>query len=389
MNPKISTTLLALIMAFLLSSCGDEKKSAGPGNNSPGLEIQDDPWAKAVSTGSQHTCAILNDDSLVCWGANSSSQLGDGSTTDRNTPVGVNLEDGMTAVALSAGKTHTCAILNDDSLVCWGGNGNSQLGDGSNTKRNTPVSVDLGDGMTAVAVSAGETHTCAILNDDSLKCWGDNTSGRLGDGSTTSRLTPVSVDLGDGVTAKALSAGGTHTCAILNDDSLVCWGFNFFGQLGDGSTTDRNTPVEVNLGDGVSAKAVGAGSHHTCAILNDDSLVCWGANGSGQLGDGSTTDRSTPVGVNLGDGVSAVALSTGSNHTCAILNDGSPLCWGANGNGRLGDGSSTGRSTPVGVNLEDGGERCGGQCWRLSHLRHSQRRFSCVLGVEWEWSIGR
>jgi alpha-tubulin suppressor-like RCC1 family protein len=253
-----------------------------------------------VSAGGKHTCAILDDGSLKCWGDDHRGQLGDGgSNIAKDTPVSVSLGTGRTAVAVSAGDEHTCAILDDGSLKCWGLDNEGQLGDGgSNTNKNTPVSVSLGTGRTAVAVSAGDAHTCAILDDGSLNCWGPDGYGQLGDGgSNTNKNTPVSVSLGTGRTAVAVSAGFAHTCTILDDGSLKCWGLDNYGQLGDGGTnTNKNTPVSVSLGTGRTAVAVSAHWHNTCAILDDGSLKCWGFDSHGQLGDGgSNTNKNTPV----------------------------------------------------------------------------------------------
>ncbi|MDB2367127.1 hypothetical protein N9V76_01695, partial [Candidatus Poseidoniales archaeon] len=176
-----------------------------------------------------------------------------------------------TDTTFSAGDYHTCAILDDGSLNCWGDDDYGQLGDGgTNSDKNTPVSVSLGTGRTAVAVSAGYAHTCAILDDGSLKCWGDDNWGQLGDGgSNTAKTTPVSVSLGNGRTAVAVSAGFQHTCAILDDGSLKCWGLDGSGQLGDGgSNTNKDTPVSVSLGNSRTAVAVSAGDYHNCAILD-------------------------------------------------------------------------------------------------------------------------
>ena len=189
--------------------------------------------------------------------------------------------DGRTAKAVSLGDSHTCAILDDDSLKCWGNNNYGKLGyNGSN--RFTPTAVGLGDGRTAKAIALGDNHTCAILDDDSLKCWGDGS--RLGVGASNSRFTPTAVDLGDSRMAKAIALGDGHTCAMLDDDSLKCWGANHREQLGDGTTTWRYTPTVVNLGDGRTAKAIALGDNHTCAILDNDSLKCWGSNDVGETG---------------------------------------------------------------------------------------------------------
>jgi alpha-tubulin suppressor-like RCC1 family protein len=297
--------------------------------------------AVAVSAGGFHTCAVLNDGTLRCWGRNDYGQLGDGTNTSSNLPVTVS---GISnAVAVSAGGSHTCAVLNDGTLRCWGDNSSGQLGNGTNTRSNLPVIVS---GISnAVAVSAGDYHTCAVLNDGTLRCWGDNSSGRLGNGTNTSSNLPVTVS---GITnAVAVSAGYGHTCAVLNDGTLRCWGYNGYGQLGNGTYTNSNLPVTVS---GISnAVAVSAGYLHTCAVLNDGTLRCWGWNYYGQLGDGTNTDSNLPVtvsGISNAVAVSAGGLDYGS-HTCAVLNDGTLRCWGANWNGQLGNGTNTDSNLPV------------------------------------------
>ena len=308
---------------------------------------------KSIVGAAYHTCAVMDDSSLMCWGKNDVGQLGvlRLPNTAVTSPVGpVDLGSGRTAKALSLGSSHTCAILDDNTLKCWGYGGySSPLGYGDQTSRTAPEAtavVNLGAGRTAKAVSAGSSHTCAILDDDTLKCWGDNSQGYLGDGTTTGRNTPTAVNLGSGRTAKAISAASSHTCAILDDDTLKCWGNGGQGQLGYGDATSRTAPeatAVVNLGAGRTAKAVSTGSSHTCALLDDDTLKCWGRGAFGMLGYGDETDRSAPEAtavVNLGTGRTAKAASAGSSYTCAILDDDTLKCWGRNENGKVGVGSS-------------------------------------------------
>ena len=226
-------------------------------------------------------------------------QLGDGTNTDRSTPTQTSsLGTDRTAVAITAGLYHTCAILDDGSVSCWGYNYNGQIGDGTTTDRNTPTPTSsLGTDRTAVAIDSGYFHTCAILDDGSVSCWGYNNYGQLGDGTTTDRNTPTQTSsLGTDRTAVAITAAVYHTCAILDDGSVSCWGWNIYGQIGDGTNTDRNTPTQTSsLGTDRTAVAINAGGIHTCAILDDGSVSCWGYNYNGQIGDGTTTDRNTPT----------------------------------------------------------------------------------------------
>ena len=236
---------------------------------------------------------------------------------------------------------HSCAILDNGELKCWGENGKGQLGQLGTTDSHIPPStaVNLGTGRTAVAVSAGVYHTCAILDNGDVKCWGSDYRSQLGNGATSgNQYTPpnTAIDLGTGRTAVALSAGYYHGCAILDNGDLKCWGWDQAGQLGDGGTnTDQSSPTLVNLGTGRTAVAVSAGHHHTCAILDNGELKCWGLDDYGQLGNGGNTATLTApstTAIDLGTGRTAIAVTaaTYSNHTCAILDNGDMKCWGRN-----------------------------------------------------------
>ena len=192
---------------------------------------------------------------------------------------------------LALSKHHSCALKNKNNVYCWGDNGWGQLGDGSTTDRLTPTTINVGNGRTVTQLALGWHQSCAVLNDGVVKCWGRNSNGELGDGSTTDRLTPTTINVGNGTTVTQLALGGYHSCAVLNDDVVKCWGSNLWGQLGDGPTTDRLTPTTINVGNGRTVTQLALGEYHSCAVLDDGVVKCWGNNFDGQLGDGSTNDH--------------------------------------------------------------------------------------------------
>jgi alpha-tubulin suppressor-like RCC1 family protein len=309
-----------------------------------------------IDTGTASTCALLSDGSIRCWGSNANGMLGDGTTTNRLSPTATaSLGQGRTATSISVGHSHTCAILDDGSVKCWGSNDYGQLGDGTTVNRVAPTSTaSLGAGRTATSIAVGTSFSCAILDDGSVKCWGSNDYGEIGNGGSSSQYESPqgTLSLGVGRTADSISAGGNHVCVILDDGSVKCWGRGNQGQLGRGSTDDGSGPTDspVDLGTGRTATAISAGSHTTCAVLDDGSVKCWGSNDYGQLGDGTTTDRLSPVATSsLGTGRTAISVTAGGVSTCAILDDGSVKCWGRNNYGQVGNGQEIDTDTPVGV----------------------------------------
>jgi alpha-tubulin suppressor-like RCC1 family protein len=302
-----------------------------------------------AALGGGHSCARKEDGTVWCWGDNSYGQLGDG--TDLGTsssPVLVSAL-GVTAVAVALGTSHTCARKGDGSLWCWGDNSQGQLGDGTLVARSSPVLASA-LGATAVAVALGTSHTCARKGDGSLWCWGDNSQGQLGDGTTAEKGSPVKLPVEAallGTTAVEVAAGVFHTCARKADGSLWCWGRNAYGQLGDGTLLDRASPVQV-AALGTMVVGVALGGHHSCARKADGSLWCWGRNAYGQLGDGTLLDRASPVQV-AALGTTVVGLALGGYHSCARKHDGTLWCWGRNDYGQLGDGTLLDQSSPVPV----------------------------------------
>ncbi|KYF91466.1 hypothetical protein BE17_44695 [Sorangium cellulosum] len=308
------------------------------GDNLAPVNLGADKTAIIIAAGDSHTCASLNDRSVKCWGHNNYGQLGLGSTTsvvgDSSAEMGdnlapVNLGTDKLAVLIATGGSHTCVTLWDDSLKCWGNNNYGQLGLGSTANVVGDSSTEMGDNLapvnlgtnkTTAAIAAGQYHTCALLNDNSVKCWGYNNYGQLGLGRSISYVGRSATEMGDNLApvdlgahqvAIDIAAGDSHTCALLDDNSVKCWGYNNYGQLGlersisyigRSATEMGDNLAPVNLGTGKTAIAIAAGQYHTCALLNDNSVKCWGYNSSGQLGLGNTNtvgDSSAEMGDNL------------------------------------------------------------------------------------------
>ncbi len=298
-----------------------------------------------IELGGFHSCARRIDGEAWCWGGNNrrdtltgdGGQLGDGTLINRPSPTPVSALIG--AAAIAGGEFHTCARMNDGTVRCWGWNGHGQIGDTTTLDRLVPTPVPS---LTAVLeLRAFGSHNCARTA-SSVACWGRNASGQLGDGLYANRSAPNVVA---GLTNVAELAGGrSHTCARMNTGAVSCWGRNADGQLGDGSTTGHPTPTTVTgLTDAV---AIYAGGFETCARRVDESVVCFGLNTDGEIGDGTTSpNRSTPTVVkNLGP-VSQVAV--GGYHACALRTDGTVACWGDNEFGQIGDGTNIDRLAPT------------------------------------------
>jgi alpha-tubulin suppressor-like RCC1 family protein len=291
-----------------------------------------------IAVGGSHTCAWFTDRSARCWGSNSTGQLGDGTFSDRLAP---NAVPGLAGVVeIVAGGTseepaggHTCARLAKGEVRCWGDNAAGQVGDGSQTTRKTPVAVTLA--APAIQLSAGFNHTCAVLEGGTVACWGGNGNGQLGDGSTVPRSAPVAVR---GLTnAVEVAAGNAHTCARTTDNRILCWGDNAAGKLGDGTTSQRTTPVAVVGLPAVSPVEIGTGFGHTCARFDDGTARCWGLNQDrGTLGNGTLVDSVKPVLVGGGGVLQQLSVGAG-DYACALYQGSSLKCWGYNNAGRFGN----------------------------------------------------
>lgn len=363
------------------------------GTNLPTVNLGAAVAAKLLVAGYSSTCALLTDGGLKCWGYNFNGQLGLGDAMTRGVTPGemgdqlprVNLGSGRTATLVDMGGAHVCALLDSGAVKCWGGNSNGQLGLGDTRDRGTAPSdmgdalpaVSLGTGRTAKMIATGQIHSCALLDNGTVKCWGLNDSGDLGLGDMETRGDNANemgdnlpaVNVGTGRTAQLIAAGAFHTCALLDNAAVKCWGNNGYGQLGLGNTADRggnrnemgdNLPA-VNLGTGRSAKSIVAGGFHTCALLDNDTVKCWGTNTQGELGLGDVLTRGenpNTIGdhlppIDLGTGRVAKLLALGSSCSCALLDNGAVKCWGFNNSGQLGLGDVSNR----GDNANEMGDR--------------------------------
>jgi len=291
-------------------------------------------WAY-VSAGDEFTCGVKVDGTMWCWGRDANDELGNGaSTTQQNSPVQIGT--GFTWKNVQGGWVTACALRTDNTVWCWSLNNNGQVGDNSTTPRSSPVQVNGGGTWKMLGeIAASSEHVCAIRSDDTLRCWGDNFYGQIGDNtSSNDRLVPTAPN-GGGTWKYVVTGGHTgsgQTCGIKTDDTLWCWGNNSEGQLGDNSIIQRNIPTSVNGGG--TWKMVSIGQLHTCGIKGDKTLWCWGYNLQGQLGDNTTNQRRVPTQVNGGGMWKYVAA--GDEHTCGIKTDDSLWCWGYNTEGAVG-----------------------------------------------------
>jgi alpha-tubulin suppressor-like RCC1 family protein len=294
-----------------------------------------------------HTFYLRSDATLWGWGSNSSGQLGNGTTTDRATRPQVTTISDMKLV--DTGEDHTVALKSDGTVWTWGNNSNGQLGNGTTASSSVPIQVSSLSNV--IDVTAGNKFTVALKSDGTVWAWGSNSSGQLGNGTTTDSSVPVQVT-GLSTAATAVSAGYDHVLSLQSDTTVWAWGDNSNGQLGNGTTTNSSVPVQ---GTGLSyMSAVAAGNHFSLTLRYTDQTVwAWGLNSSGQLGNGTTTDSVTCVNVSVL--ASATAIAAGYDHAVALQSDGTAWTWGDNSNGQLGNGTTSLSTTPVQVTGLSGG----------------------------------
>jgi alpha-tubulin suppressor-like RCC1 family protein len=305
---------------------------------------------KQVSGGASNSAAIKTDGTLWTWGRNANGQIGDNTSSTRSSPV-TTTGGGTNWQQVSAGLNSffTSAIKTDGTLWTWGQNTFGALGDGTSTVRSSPVTT-TGGGTNWRQVSGGQYHCAAIKTDGTLWAWGRNASGQLGTSTATSINTSPITTSGGGSTWKQVASGANHTAAIKTDGTLWTWGENTFGTLGDGTASSRSSPVTTS-GGGTNWKQVACGNGHTAAVKTDGTLWTWGYNQFFRLGDGTSSDRSSPV-TTTGGGTNWKQVAAGNFHTVAIKTDGTLWSCGYNATGCLGDNTSSSRSSlvqPVGA----------------------------------------
>lgn len=389
----------------------DTTKGKGPifGTCEGGEEVPGQPNLVRIDSGGTQACATKSDNTVYCWGTGGQGQLGNGGNANSSTPLAVTVSGALagktlqslqlgfyyscvvtvsdgaycwgqppaggggglapSAVttsgalagkkfkAIAAGFSHICGIATDDKAYCFGANNFGQLGNGTNTTSSSPVPVTTSgalSGKTITSISSTTDHTCVIASDDNAYCWGHNDQGQLGNGTTSDSNVPVAVAL-SGMTAKSISTGNTHTCAIASDNNAYCWGYNAYGGLGNGTGTPSSTPVPVATSGALSGKtikAIDAGYYFSCAIASDNKAYCWGYGYDGQLGNGTTSPSSSPVAVTTSGALSGKtikSISAGSGSVCVLTSGNSAYCWGDNYYGKLGNGLTADSPSPVQV----------------------------------------
>lgn len=312
----------------------------------------------AVAGGSGHSVALTSTGRVYAWGQNDVGQLGDGSFADSSKPVAVRLPAGTTVTAIASGDDFALALTSTGRVLSWGYNAWGQLGNGtSGNDSDVPAYVQLPDGTAVTAISAGAGHALALTSTGGVFGWGDNDFGQVGDGTRTDRDVPVAVNPagGRGAAVKAVAAGDDYSLVLTSSGAVLGWGYNTYGQLGNGTTTTSLTPVTASIpaGDSVVGLAAGHG-FQSFALTSTGGLLAWGDDNDGQLGDGSTTRRTTPVSVRLPAGAAVTGVACGEGHTVAVTSSGEVFAWGSNRYGQIGDDTTANPQVPARVGLSAG-----------------------------------
>jgi len=305
----------------------------------------------AIAGGLTHSLALSSTGQMLAWGDDTYGELGNGtSNTSTSIPVAVRLPSGTTVTAIAGGGAHSLALTSTGQVLAWGDNYYGQLGNNSTTNSSTPVTVSLPLGTAVTAIAAGSGHSLALTSTGKVLAWGYNGTGQLGNGSTTDSSTPVAVGIRLGTTVAAIAGGFNHSLALTSTGQVLAWGYNADGELGNGTTTNFSTPVPVTLPSGTLVTAIAGGGYHSLALTSTGRVLAWGQNTYGQLGNGTITSSSTPVAVNLPFGTTVTVIAAGGAHNLALTSSGRVLAWGDNLSGQLGNGTTTSSDIPVLVN---------------------------------------
>jgi alpha-tubulin suppressor-like RCC1 family protein len=310
-----------------------------------------------ITTGGSFSCA-LTVGKAYCWGVNNAGQLGSNSATGAKVPVPVYVAGALSGellIQVGAGANHACALSSAGVAYCWGEGSSGALGDNATAYSRAPVAVSTSGvlaGKRLTEITTGVDYTCALDLAGAAYCWGAGGNGQLGNGSAAAAPVPVRVRTSGPLVQ--ISAGSTHTCALDAAGRAYCWGDNHWGELGDGGRAPSTVPVPVSTGTLAAKKLVqiSAGSDGTCALDSAGAAYCWGAGGNGQLGNGSTGIANVPAAVTTRGALAGKTLAqvnAGSSDACALDTAGRAYCWGTGGNGQLGNGSATTSSVPVAV----------------------------------------
>ncbi len=358
---------------------GDKPNQMGP--KLLPVSLGANQMVKSIAAGGKSVCALLEEGGLKCWGDNFFGQLGTGDRAERGSkpelmgdalkaiPFGA----GEQAISVSTGRQHTCAVLNTGAARCWGSGWAGELGLGDTADYPVPTQsrfAVLGNSISKAIDATGNFFTCNLSDDATERCWGSNVAGQLSiNGLTNLGEQPGSagdvhaLSFGGGRTVKAIADGADFACALLSDSSVKCWGDNLSGMLGTGDAERHGTTPaalaalpSIDLGPGRSAKSISAGAYYACAVLDNGDLKCWGDNGAGGLGQGDTVSRGNMPGqmggalkpVSLGSGRTVLQVAVGGGHTCALLDNGTVKCWGWNNSGQLGLGDTANRGSSIG-----------------------------------------
>lgn len=345
----------------------DSGPGAGGSNGSEGSDgsvralLVSDVATARIASGVDHNCFVRKGGAAACWGFDGNGERGDGpgATASQSLPSAVVQELSGTLVGVDTGFIHVCGLSSSGDVLCWGDNFYGQLGDAGNGSADAPVRVS--GGFSFDVLSVGSHHACALEASGDAFCWGRATNGRLGSGDTQDQNTPARV--AGGLKFDAVSSGAAHSCAVERGTHFAfCWGAGGSGRLGEGGTMPHPTPVRV-AGD-LTFRSVDAGTDFTCGLTLDDRALCWGKGGEGQLGNGARDDALTPVEVVGGLHFRMLTVSgetsagfAPSPHACALTVEGAAYCWGSNEYGQLGtgDGMLARSSTPVAVDQSTSG----------------------------------